>query len=91
MSEKLIRAKRWDQLWFLNINARRFDIISVIAWAIPDSGPAIPITAFGRFDVANPYVVGDGVGFIAFPEGRVLHDSNDVQLYLRERNAPYAA
>lgn len=87
MSEKIVRAKRWDQLWFLGAHGRGFDIVGVIAWGIPDSGPAVPITAFGRFDVSKPYVAGDGVSFIAFPEGRVLHDSSGVDSYLRYGNA----
>jgi hypothetical protein len=87
MSEKIVRAKRWDQLWFLGANGRGFDIIGVIAWAIPDDGPAIPITPFGRFDVSKPYVVGNGTGYIAFPAGRLLNDSSAVDYYLRHGDA----
>jgi len=83
MSEKIVRAKRWDQLWFLNASGRGWDIISVIAWAIPDSGPAIPITPFGRFDTTKPYVVGSGASYIAMPSGHMFSDNSAVDYYLR--------
>jgi hypothetical protein len=87
MSEKVVRAKRYAQLWFLGAHGRGFDIVDIVAWIIPDSGPAIPVTPFGRFDVSKPYVVGSGVSYIAFPGGRVLSDSNAVDYYLRYGDA----
>jgi hypothetical protein len=85
MSEKIVRAKRYHRLWFLG--ERRFDIVDVIAWAINENGPAVPITPFGRFDVSKPYVVQTDTHFITFPEGQVLHDSNAVDYYLRHGRA----
>jgi hypothetical protein len=87
MSEKIIRAKRWDQLWFLNASGRGWDIISVIAWSVPDSGPAIPITVFGRFDITKPYVLGTGTGYIAMPSGHTFSDNNAVEYFLRTGDA----
>jgi hypothetical protein len=85
MTEKIVRAKRWDQLWFLGANGRGWDIINVIAWAIPDSGPAVPITVFGRFDTRQPYVVGSGTHYVVMPSGHVFSDNNALRYYLEER------
>jgi hypothetical protein len=82
MSEKIVRAKRWDQLWFIPPNGRGWDIISIIAWAIPDSGPAIPITAFGRIDASKPYIVGNGNGYIAFPSGNLFSNDSALRHFL---------
>jgi hypothetical protein len=86
MSEKIIRAKRYDRLWFPGDTYP--ELVEIIAWAIRDDGPAIPITSFGRFDVNKPYVVGTGTGFVAFPGGQMFRDWNDVDYYLgRDRAA----
>lgn len=94
MSEKIIRAKRWDQLWFLGANGRGWDLVPIIAWAIPDSGPAIPITAFGRVDTSKPYSVGTGNGFIALPGGTSFLTTTHFVTSWRPGmsfNAPHAA
>jgi hypothetical protein len=86
MSEQIVRAKRWDQLWFIPPSGRGWDLISIIAWAIPDSGPTIPITAFGRVDTTKPYAVGTGNGYIAFPSGHVFSDNNALRHFLETGN-----
>jgi hypothetical protein len=83
MSETIVPAKRWDQLWFHKACGRGWDIIPVVAWAVPDGGPPVPITAFGRFDTSKPYVVGSGSGYIAFPSGHTFSDNSSVDYYLR--------
>jgi hypothetical protein len=87
MSETIVPAKRWDQLWFHKADGRGWDIVSVVAWAVPGSGPSVPITAFGRFDTSKPYVVGNGNGFIAFPSGHMFSDTSSVDYYLRTGDA----
>jgi hypothetical protein len=87
MSKKIIRAKRWDQLWFRNPRGSGWDIISVIAWVVPDSGPAVPITCFGRVDETKPYIVGSGNDFfIAFPSGHIFSNQNEVRYFLETGN-----
>jgi hypothetical protein len=81
MSEKIIRAKKYDRLWFLG-DGYHPELVEIIAWSIGDDGPATPITAVGRFDTNQPYVIGTDVGFVAFPEGRVLRDYSDMYAHV---------
>ena len=89
MSETIIRAKKFHQLWFLkaNSNSGHLEQVDVLAWVIPDAGPPIPVTAFGRFDVSKGYIIRTYSNWIAFPNGEVFYHDYEVRAHLESGHA----
>ena len=87
MSETIVPAKPDQRLWVLSGQFHNpFQLIDVLAWAIPASGAPVPITMFGRFDIDRPYVLSQGeCGWITVPDGFSFNSSRDVRDYLEAR------
>jgi hypothetical protein len=88
MAEIVIAAKPDQNIWTLTGEVNRpFNLVPVVAWAVPPSGAPIPITVAGRLAQGAEYVLGCENGWMLLPHGQVFHDSHEVLEWLRSRRA----
>jgi hypothetical protein len=94
MSETIIPAKRDHRIWVLNgrqYGGRSFDMIDVVAWAVPSIGAPVPITAMGRLEKNVTYMLAHESGWMVLPLGHVFTDSSEALAWLEAETRRRAA